>query len=70
MNSSSMKAAMAKNHDTQEKLAEFLGLQTSGVNARIHGRVEFRRSEIEAIRKRYNLSPEETVDIFFNDAAS
>jgi len=70
MNTSNLKAAMAKHNDTQEKLAEFLGLQVSGVNARINGRVEFRRSEINAIRERYDLSAEETIDIFFADGVS
>jgi hypothetical protein len=70
VNKGNMKAAMAKNNDTQEKLAEYLGLQASGVCARINGKVEFRRSEIEAIKKRYNLSPEETMDIFFSNDAS
>ena len=42
MNSSNLKAAMAKHNDTQEKLAEFLGLQVSGINARINGKIEFR----------------------------
>lgn len=66
MNSSNLKAVMAKNDDTQEKLAEYLGLQVSSVNARINGKTEFRRSEINAIRERYQLSAEETMEIFFN----
>jgi len=70
MNTNSMKAAMAKHNDTQEKLAEFLGLQVSGVNARINGKIDFRRSEINAIRERYALSAEETMDIFFNENVS
>lgn len=70
MNSNNLKAAMAKHNDTQEKLAEFLGLQISGVNARINGKVEFRRSEINAIRERYGLSAEETIEIFFDENVS
>ena len=66
MNSNNMKAAMAKNNDTQEKLAEYLGMQVSGINARINGKIEFRRSEINAIRERYHLTAEETIEIFFS----
>jgi hypothetical protein len=55
---------MVKHNDTQEKLAEVLDLPVSGLNARINGKIEFRRSEINAIRRRYGLSPEETVSIF------
>lgn len=70
MNSNCLKAAMAKHNDTQEKLAEFLGLHVSGVNARINGKMEFRRSEINAIRERYGLSAEETIEIFFDENVS
>ena len=70
MNSREMKAAMKLNDDTQEKLAEALGLPISGINARINGRTDFRASEICVIRKRYNLSNEETARIFFNVVAS
>ena len=64
MNSLEMKVAMKKNKDTQEKLAEALGLQTSGLNARINGKIDFRASEICIIRDRYHLTPEETAKIF------
>lgn len=65
MNPNELKAEMKRNNDTQEKLAEALELSVSGVNDRINGRVEFRRSEINTIRQRYNLSAEDTVRIFF-----
>ena len=70
MNSLEMKVAMKRNEDTQEKLAEALGLQISGVSARINGRISFRASEIEKIRERYNLSNEELVKIFFTTKVS
>jgi hypothetical protein len=70
LNSGELKGVMAKNHDTQEKLAEALDLQVSGLNARINGKIEFRRSEINAIRHRYHLSPQETITIFFDDEVS
>ena len=70
MNSLEMKVAMKKNEDTQEKLAEALGLQISGINARINGKTDFRASEISKIRKRYNLTPEEVCKIFFSQEAS
>lgn len=70
MNAGEMNAAMKRNHDTQEKLAEALGIKTSGVSARINGKIEFRRSEINIIRERYNLTADETVKIFFTDEVS
>ena len=65
MNSLEMKVTMKRNEDTQEKLAEALGLQVSGVCARINGHIDFRTSEIEKIRERYKLSDDELVKIFF-----
>ncbi len=70
MNSLEMKVAMKRNEDTQEKLAEALGLQISGVSARINGHIDFRTSEIEKIRERYNLSNDELVKIFFTTKVS
>ena len=65
MNSNELKAEMKRNNDTYEKLAEALDLQVSGGSERVNGKVEFRRSEINIIRKRYRLSPEDTIRIFF-----
>ena len=70
MNKNELKAEMKRHDDTQEKLAEALFLTVSGVNDRINGRVEFRRSEINVIRKRYNLPAEDTIRIFFTDEVS
>jgi len=70
MNPKELKAAMKRNDDTQEKLAQALCLHLSGINDRINGRVEFRRSEIDAIRQRYNLSAEDTMRIFFDEPVS
>ena len=70
MNSNEMKAAMKRNNDTLEKLAEVLELPISGVSGRINGHIEFRASEISKIVRRYKLSPEETTHIFFEECAS
>lgn len=70
MDKTAMRIAMTKHHDTQETLAEALEMQVSGLNARINGKVDFRAGEILRIVKRYNLSPEETTEIFFNEEAS
>ena len=66
MNSNELKAEMKRNNDTQEKLAEALGLQISGVSDRINGKIDFRRSELGKIRSRYNLTPERFDEIFFD----
>ena len=70
MNSGELKATMARHHDTQERLADALKMNVSGLNMRINGKIEFRRGEINQIRKRYRLSPEDTILIFFDDEVS
>ena len=65
MNRIEMKVVMMRNQDTQEKLAEALGLQVSGVNARINGKTDFKSKEIKKIKERYNLSPEDIDALFF-----
>lgn len=70
MNSNLLKAMIIKNGDTQEKLAEAMGLPTSALNMRINGKIEFRRNEIIFIKKRYSLSSDEVESIFFNEIVS
>ena len=70
VNSNELKAEMKRNNDTQEKLAEALGLQVSGVSDRINGKIDFRRSELGKIRNRYNLTPERFDEIFFDGDVS
>ena len=70
MNSNLLKGVIVRNGDTQENLAEVLNLQTSGVNARINGKIDFRASEIVKIMKRYHLTNDEAAEIFFDAVAS
>ena len=70
MNGAMMKAVIVKNNETQAKLAEALGMPVSALNARINGHVEFRRNEINEIRKRYNMSKDETIAVFFDQDVS
>lgn len=65
MNKRLMKAAIVRNNDTQISLAEALGLPQSAISNRINGKIDFRLREIDCIRKRYNLTDQETVAIFF-----
>ena len=64
------RSIIAKNSDTQTMLAEALKLPQSALSHRINGKVDFRVSEIECIRKRYKLTDREIVDIFFAKGVS
>lgn len=62
--------AMYKKHgDTQESLAEAIGISVQRLNAKINqtGGAEFTMSEIRAIKIRYNLTAAELDEIFFCD---
>ena len=70
MNTILFRTHMLKNNDTQEKLADAMSIAQSALSMRINGKIEFRQNEINFIRKRYKLSDQETVDIFFTDKVS
>ena len=70
LNKPLIRSMLAKHGDNYGTLSTLLGLPQSGVSNRINGKVDFRLSEINCIRKRYKLTAEETVDIFFDQAVS
>ena len=47
-----------------------MGLAVSALNLRINGRIEFRRNEINFIKKRYGLTSQEIDEIFFEELES
>ncbi len=55
--------------DTQEILADAIGISVQRLNAKINstGGAEFTMSEIRAIKIRYNLTAQEIDEIFFCD---
>lgn len=70
MNTIEFRIQMVKNHDNQVELAKDMGMAQSALSMRINGKIEFRQNEINFIRKRYNLSDQETIDIFFTKEVS
>ena len=70
MNKNRLKAKMIENGDTQNDLAKALNLSVSNLSLRINGKMDFRQSEIDAIKKRYKLSSSELDSIFFEDVVS
>lgn len=70
MNKNKLRAKMVEHGDTQADLAKALFISVSNLSLRINGRVDFRQSEIDLIKKRYNLSAEDLDLIFFADAVS
>ena len=65
MNMNLLRYFMGINGDNQTTLAEALGMQQSALSARMNGKTDFRKNEMEAIRKRYDLDAEKMQEIFF-----
>lgn len=70
MNKILFKQKMIENGDTQTILANAMGIPQSALSARINGKIDFRQTEMDFIRKRYRLSGQDTVDIFFEERVS
>lgn len=65
MNTERLINTIRGNGDTQQSLADAIGLSRTRLNAKIHGRASFTQPEISAIKERYNLSCDEIDEIFF-----
>ena len=67
MNKNLLRSIMVLHNDTNKTLAEAIGISEKSVNDKINENgTEFKQSEISIIKKRYGLSDEQTVAIFFN----
>ena len=61
-----LKSKMALYGDNQVKLAEALNITTNSMCKKLQEKNEFKRSEIEIIAKRYELTSDEIKEIFFS----
>lgn len=67
MDKALLESKMALHGDTRRSLAEYLGISERSLISKINETgTEFRQGEIAAIKKRYSLSEDEVVNIFFN----
>lgn len=70
MNPNKLKAKMKAHGDTQESLADALGISRTRLTAKINGVSDFRQLEMLFIKKRYDLTADEVDDIFFSSKVS
>ena len=72
MNKRELEAQMKRYGDTGGALAEYLGIVRGTFSAKLNetSGAEFTQGEIMAIKKRYNLTPDEVVKIFFAEEVS
>ena len=57
---------MALFEDSLEDLAEYLNISRQMLTLKIQGEYQFKQDEINKIISRYELTPEETHEIFFS----
>lgn len=67
MNKNLLRSYMARCGDTQETLAEAMGISRSRLNAKLNETTgaEFKQREIEFMAVRYQMTPEELASVFF-----
>ena len=70
MNTLELRIEMLKHKDKQVDLAKALGLKQANMSKKILGQVPFFADEMNAIRKRYNLTDRRTIEIFFEEEVS
>ena len=66
-NTNMLKSKIVLFGDTQNALAEHLGISRQSLSAKINGEKSFTQPEIKKIIVRYQLNENETDLIFFND---
>ena len=70
VNTALLKSFIIKNSETQKELAAAMGLSLSTLNAKINGKACFRQNEINFIRDRYCIDPNDLVQVFFAEKVS
>lgn len=72
MNAKLLRSKMVLFGDTNNSLAEALGLSAQRLSEKINERngAQFTQGEIEIIRSRYSLTSQEVIDIFFTKDVS
>ena len=72
MNKNMLVGIMKMHGDTQAVLASEIGISTQSFNAKINEKrgTEFRRSEIQKIKERYDLDDAMIGEIFFSSIVS
>lgn len=68
MNKNLLRSVMVLHNDTNITLAEYLGISDSTLSLKMNetNGAEFTQGEIKKIIQRYNLTAEQTLQIFFN----
>ena len=60
-----LRGIIEQNNDTLDELAKYLEIAYPTLSNKMNQHVEFKQSEIKKIKQRYNLTPVELDNIFF-----
>ena len=67
MNVKLLKSTMALNNDNNKTLAKKLNITPSAISYKMNGKNKFNTKQMNFIRKEYNLSEVEFVEIFIKE---
>lgn len=65
MNRAELRAAIARSGKTNAHLAEKLGITPESFSRKLHGRSQFRLSEVRTLKTELDLADEEVIRVFF-----
>lgn len=65
MNGNKLRSKMVLHGDTGRNLAKALGISQQAFSHKLNGKADFTQREIQLIKNRYELSPDEVDNIFF-----
>ena len=66
MQSKLFRSMMVLNDDTLSTVAEYLGITRQTLAEKLQGTSEFKQTEIDRLITKWNLTPHEVVQIFFD----
>lgn len=67
VNANLLKSKMALHGDNKTMLANYLSISRQTLTLKMSGANDFNQSEIKSIILKYDLTPEETEEIFFGE---
>lgn len=70
MNQKLLKSKIVLHGDSQNELANYLGLSKTAMSHKMTGKVQFKAEEIAKIIWKYDLTAQETHDIFFGSGVT
>lgn len=65
MSKDELRSEMIRHKDTNDTLAEYLGISANAVSLKMNGKRDFKLSELQKIKQRYDLTARDMARIFF-----